>query len=148
LWPLVRAVSRFLVLGNICGVEALGQQQWRLQLEARSAQVPQIRHEVVDVLERECPGVDLAAAALVVTELAANVVTHAYEEPGRIEVDVMCEPDAVVVTLRDWGRGFGRSTRRGMGIGLQLVAALAEWLRIDGFQPTEVKARLPRTHAS
>jgi anti-sigma regulatory factor (Ser/Thr protein kinase) len=93
-------------------VEALGQQQWRLQLEARSAQVPQIRHEVVDVLERECPGVDLAAAALVVTELAANVVTHAYEEPGRIEVDVMCEPDAVVVTLRDWGRGFGRSGRK------------------------------------
>ena len=42
-------------------MEALGQQQWRLQLEARPAQVPQIRHEVIDVLERECPGVDLAA---------------------------------------------------------------------------------------
>jgi hypothetical protein len=35
-----------------------------------------------------------------------------------------------------------------MGMGLQLVAALAARLRIGGFQPTEVKARLPRTHAS
>jgi anti-sigma regulatory factor (Ser/Thr protein kinase) len=130
-------------------VEALGQQQWRLQLEARAAQVPRIRHEVVDVLERECPGVDPSVAALVVTELAANAVTHAYaEEPGRIEVEVMCEPDAAVVTFRDWGRGFGRSTRRGMGIGLQVVAALAEWLRIDGVQPTEVRARLARSQQS
>jgi anti-sigma regulatory factor (Ser/Thr protein kinase) len=128
-------------------VDALGREQWRLQLEARPSRVPEIRHEVVDLLERQCPGVDLSVAALVVTELAANVVTHAYEEPGRIEVEVACEPDAAVVTFRDWGRGFGRSARRGTGIGLQLVAALADWLRIEGFQPTEVKARLPRTHA-
>jgi len=128
-------------------MEALGQQQWRLQLEARPAQVPQIRHEVVDVLERECPGVDLSVAALVVTELATNVVKHAYDDPGRVEVEVVCEPEAAVVTVRDWGRGFGRSTRRGMGLGLQLVAALAQWLRITGFQPTEISARLPRLPA-
>jgi hypothetical protein len=35
-----------------------------------------------------------------------------------------------------------------MGIGLQVVAALAEWLRIDGVQPTEVKARLARSQQS
>ena len=129
-------------------MEAVGGQHWRLRLEARAAHVPEIRREVVDVVARECPGVDLSAAALVVTELAANVVTHAYAEPGRLEVEVVCEPDAAVVTVRDWGRGFGRSTRRGMGLGLQLVAALAEWLRIDGVQPTEVKARLARSQAS
>jgi len=88
--------------------------------------VPEIRHAVVDVLARECPGVDLSAAALVVTELAANVVTHAYVKPGPLDVEVVCEPDAAVVTVRGWGRGFGRSIRRGMGIGLQIVAALAE----------------------
>ena len=129
-------------------MEAVGGQHWRLRLEARPAHVPEIRHEVVNVLARECPGVDLSAAALVVTELAANVVTHAYAEPGRLEIEVVCEPDAAVVTVRDWGRGFGRSTRRGRGLGLQLVAALAEWLRIDGVQPTEVKARLARSQAS
>jgi hypothetical protein len=32
-----------------------------------------------------------------------------------------------------------------MGIGLQIVASVAEWLRIDGVHPTEVKARLPRS---
>jgi two-component sensor histidine kinase len=126
-------------------VETIGGQRYRLQLEARPAHVPEIRHEVVDVLARECPGVDLSAAALVVTELAANVVTHAYPKPGRLEVEVVCEPDAAVAIVRDWGRGFGRSARRGMGLGLQLVAALAEWLRIDGFQPTEVRARLARS---
>jgi anti-sigma regulatory factor (Ser/Thr protein kinase) len=130
------------------GVEALGGQQWRLQLEARPGQVPEARHDVVEVLARECPGVDLWTAALVVTELATNVVTHAYVEPGSLEVEVVCEPDAVVVTVRDWGRGFGRSGRHGMGMGLQLVAALATRLWVRGFQPTEVKARLPRTHAS
>jgi anti-sigma regulatory factor (Ser/Thr protein kinase) len=129
-------------------MEAVGGQHWRLRLEARPADVSEIRHEVVDVLARECPGVDLSAAALVVTELAANVVTHAYLESGLLEVDVVCEPDAAVVTVRDWGRGFGRSARRGMGLGLQIVAALAERLRIDGVQPTEVKARLARSQAS
>jgi anti-sigma regulatory factor (Ser/Thr protein kinase) len=129
-------------------MEAVDGQHWRLRSEARPAHVPEIRHEVVNVLARECPGVDLSAAALVVTELAANVVTHAYAEPGRLEIEVVCEPDAAVVTVRDWGRGFGRSTRRGMGLGLQLVAALAQGLRIDGAQPTEVKARLARSQAS
>jgi len=123
-------------------MEAVRGQHWRLRLEARAAHVPEIRHKVVEVLARECPGVDVSAAALVVTELAANVVTHAYSEPGRLEVEVVCEPDAAVVTFRDWGRGFGRSIRRGRGRGLQIVAALAEWLRIDGSQPTEVRVRL------
>ena len=71
-------------------MEAVGGQHWRLRLEARAAHVPEIRREVVDVVARECPGVDLSAAALVVTELAANVVTHAYAEPGRLEIEVVC----------------------------------------------------------
>lgn len=135
------------VAGNDGGVDALRGQQWRLQLEARPARVPQIRREVIEVIARECPGVDLSAAALVVTELATNVVTHAYSDSGQLEVEVACEPDAAVITVRDWGRGFGRSTRRGMGVGLQVVAAAAEWLRIGGVQSTEVTARLPRSHA-
>jgi hypothetical protein len=76
-------------------VEALGKQLWRLQLEARPSHVPHVRHDVVDVLARECPGVDLAVAALVVTELTTNVV-NAYVQAGRLEVEVVCEPDAAV----------------------------------------------------
>jgi hypothetical protein len=76
------------------------------------------------------------------------VVTHAYVEPGPLEVEVVCEPDLAVVTVRDGGEGSLDRTCNRMGIGLQVVAALAQWLRIGGFQPTEVKARLPRTHAS
>jgi anti-sigma regulatory factor (Ser/Thr protein kinase) len=127
-------------------VEAIGGQLWRLRVEARPSRLHQVRHDVVDVLAQECPGVDLSAAALVVTELAANAATHAYSESGPLEVDVVCEPDAAVVTVRDWGRGFGPS-RRSLGIGLQIVASLAEWFWIGGVHPTEVKARLPRTHA-
>jgi hypothetical protein len=74
------------------GVEALGGQQWRLQLEARPDQVPEVRHNVVEVLARECPGVDLWTAALVVTELATNAVTHAYGEPGSLEVEASLSP--------------------------------------------------------
>jgi anti-sigma regulatory factor (Ser/Thr protein kinase) len=92
-------------------VEALGKQLWRLQLEARPSHVPHVRHDVVDVLARECPGVDLAVAALVVTELTTSVVNHAYVQAGRLEVEVVCEPDAAVSRPR-LRRGFGRSTRQ------------------------------------
>ena len=89
------AARRSQGLGSYWGMDAVRGQHWRLEVQARPAHVPEIRHKVVGVLTRECPGVDLSAAALVVTELAANVVTHAYAEPGRLEIEVVC----VVLTL-------------------------------------------------
>jgi len=78
-----------------------------MQAEARASRIQGVRHDVLDVLARECPDVDLTAAALIVTELVANVVRHAYTEKGSVEVEVSCEPEAAVLTVRDWGLGFG-----------------------------------------
>ena len=123
----------------------MGRQRWRMRVGARPAHVPDVRREVVDVLARECPGVDLNVAALVVTELAANVVNHAYADvQGPLEVDLLCEPDAATLTVRDWGRGFGTSTHHGMGVGLELVDRLAQAVRVERGERTEVHVRLSR----
>ncbi|HET7171663.1 MAG TPA: ATP-binding protein [Gaiellales bacterium] len=125
-------------------MEAVDEQRWQTQIEARPAAVPHLRREVLDTLSRECPGVDLAAAGLIVTELAANVVNHAYTETGPVEVEVLCEPDAATLTVRDWGHGFGKSPNHGLGIGLQIATALASQLHVRRSRPTEIHVRLVR----
>ena len=126
----------------------MGERRWRMRVDARPAQVPAVRREVVGVIARECPGVDLDVAALVVTELATNVVNHAYADGhGQLEVDLLFEPDAATLTVRDWGRGFGTSTRHGMGMGLEIVARLAQAMRVERGVRTEVRVRLSRALA-
>lgn len=125
-------------------MEALDDQRWQTRVEARAAAVPHIRREVVDVLARQCPGLDIAAAALIVTELATNVVNHAYTDTGPLEVEVLCEPEAATLIVRDWGRGFGESPRHGLGVGLQIATALASQLRVHRSRPTEIHVRLAR----
>lgn len=95
--------------GNYAGVEAVDERRWQTRVEARPSAVPHLRRDVLDVLGRECPGVDLATAALIVTELAGDVVNHAYGDTGPVEVELLCEPDAATLTVRDWGQGFGGS---------------------------------------
>src|ERR671930_385881 len=80
---------------------------WRTSGTADLDLVRHAREEVLEFVCRECPRVDTAAAALIVTELVTNVAVHAYPGgmPGRFEVDVECGDIAAAVTVRDWGRG-------------------------------------------
>jgi anti-sigma regulatory factor (Ser/Thr protein kinase) len=105
-----------------------------LSLPARAENVAVVRHvmgafgEVADLPHERMDDVRLA-----VTEACTNVVRHAYDGPGGI-IDVLVRPteSRLEVMVSDTGRGIGPSVdRSGPGLGLPMIAALADELSID-----------------
>ena len=116
-----------------------------LKLPARAENVAVIRHafgvfaEAVSVDEQT-----LADIKLAVTEACTNVVIHAYEENefGDLEVDASIDDSRLTVVIRDNGRGIvPRPDSPGLGLGLPLIATLAESLELgkDRADHTEVR---------
>ena len=117
-----------------------------LKLPARAENVAVVRHafgglaEVVQVDEQT-----LADIKLAITEACTNVVIHAYEddEVGFLEVDASIEDNYLTVVIRDSGRGIvPRPDSPGLGLGLPLIATLAETLELgrgDDVDHTEVR---------
>jgi serine/threonine-protein kinase RsbW/stage II sporulation protein AB (anti-sigma F factor) len=70
---------------------------------------------------------------LAVNEACANAVVHAYPRmPGHIEVVVEDQDDALCVVVRDAGVGMAPSPNSpGLGLGLPMIAMVADSLRID-----------------
>lgn len=71
---------------------------------------------------------------LAVTEACTNVVRHAYpgDQVGTIDLMVTPTDEALYVVVGDRGRGIGPSPdTRGPGLGLPLIAAIAESLEIE-----------------
>jgi anti-sigma regulatory factor (Ser/Thr protein kinase) len=103
---------------------------------ARPERIAAIRHEV-----RDCAAANGAsdpnAVALAVTEAITNAVVHAYvdrAEPGDIEVIVQCLPDdaGIEVLVCDDGLGMvPRADSPGVGLGLPMVATLAERFEVE-----------------
>lgn len=93
--------------------------------------------------------------ALAVTEAVTNAVVHAFvgRAPGRIELFIVPEPDAVVIAVRDDGRGLTpRHDSPGLGLGLPMIGRLCAHLEIGpgpGGAGTDVRMRfdVPRRHA-
>ena len=71
---------------------------------------------------------------IAVTEAATNVVVHAYPEgPGIMRLEVWPDTDTMVIHVTDHGCGIVPRIARvspGLGLGLQLVAALAQEMSI------------------
>jgi serine/threonine-protein kinase RsbW len=116
-----------------------------LKLPARAENVAVIRHafggfaEALSVDEQT-----LADIKLAVTEACTNVVIHAYEngERGDLEVDASIDDRRLTVVIRDNGRGIvPRPDSPGLGLGLPLIATLAETLELgkDKADHTEVR---------
>jgi serine/threonine-protein kinase RsbW len=87
-----------------------------------------IRRELDRVLEEEAfPSSRMADVRLAVSEACANAVMHAYpeDEPGEILITAGVVSDALVVTVRDYGRGLP-ARRPATGIGVTLIHALAD----------------------
>jgi anti-sigma regulatory factor (Ser/Thr protein kinase) len=102
---------------------------------ARADQVGPTRREVV-AYAREHGAVDPDAIALAVSEALTNAVVHAYIDalaPGEVEVVATRHPDdGIEIHVYDDGRGMmPRRDSPGLGVGLPLVAKLAERFRID-----------------
>jgi anti-sigma regulatory factor (Ser/Thr protein kinase) len=119
----------------------------RIALEARAENVTIVRQALAGIAEALAvePEV-LADLKIAVSEACTNVVVHAYPngEVGGLEID--CWPradDQLTVVVRDHGAGISpRVTESGpgLGLGLPLIAALAEEIQISSGpgRPTEV----------
>jgi serine/threonine-protein kinase RsbW len=116
-----------------------------LALEARAENIAIVRHALGGFVEAYAVSESkLADIRLAVTEACANVVVHAYQdgEQGAMEVLASMEGGEMIVRVRDWGRGIRpRPDSPGLGLGLSLIAALAETVQLghDEAEHTEVR---------
>jgi anti-sigma regulatory factor (Ser/Thr protein kinase) len=115
-----------------------------LKLPARAENVAVVRHafgglgEALDVDDQTLSDIKLA-----VTEACTNVVIHAYNgDDGPLEVDATVEERRLTIVVRDRGIGIvPRADSPGLGLGLPLIATLAESLELgkDAEDHTEVR---------
>jgi serine/threonine-protein kinase RsbW len=106
----------------------------RLTLPARAENLTVVRHVLGALAEAlDLPREVTADMRLAVTEACSNVVRHAYgDETGNIDVVVRSGGAALEVIVTDTGRGIGPSLdTAGPGLGLPLIAALADSLEIE-----------------
>ncbi len=79
------------------------------RVPARLDQLEKLVDFALDFLrERELGEKDLNDLHLAIDEACTNCISYAYpeKEPGEIELSCRSGPDAVAVTIRDWGRPF------------------------------------------
>jgi serine/threonine-protein kinase RsbW len=105
----------------------------QLTLPARAENVAVVRHALGGLGD----GLDLdpqllSDVKLAVTEACTNVIVHAYPDTeGPLTVDVTVEPEVLHVVVRDRGAGIlPRPDSPGLGLGLPLIATLAESLEL------------------
>jgi serine/threonine-protein kinase RsbW len=117
------------------GHRRLASSDVRLSLPARPENIPVIRHVLGAFAEAlELSPELIEDMRLAVTEASSNVVRHAYagEAPGPIDVVVEPNGDRLDVIVSDRGRGMGPSPDvNGPGLGLPLIAALADSLELE-----------------
>jgi anti-sigma regulatory factor (Ser/Thr protein kinase) len=111
----------------------------RLTLPARPENVAVVRHVLGALADSlGLPRRVTEDMRLAVTEACTNVVRHAYnDEAGTIDVVVRPQGEALEVVVADTGRGIGPSPdTEGPGLGLPLIAALTDSLRIEQKEST------------
>jgi serine/threonine-protein kinase RsbW len=116
-----------------------------LVLPARAENVAVVRHafgglgDVLDLADQTLSDIKLA-----VTEACTNVVVHAYpdRDDGPLGVRAKLAEGTLIVVVSDQGRGIlPRADSPGLGLGLPLIATLAESLELGtgANQETEVR---------
>ncbi len=116
-----------------------------LALTARAENIAVVRYALGSLGEAfAVPEPKLSDIRLAVTEACANVVVHAYPDDhhGPMEVIASKDEDTLTVLVRDWGRGIGpRPDSPGLGLGLSLIAALADSVQLahGELEHTEVR---------
>jgi serine/threonine-protein kinase RsbW len=116
-----------------------------LTLPARAENVAVARHaigglgDVIDV-----PDQTLADVKLAVTEACTNVVVHAYPSgDGPMGVRATVNDDLLRIVIIDRGRGIlPRADSPGLGLGLPLIATLAESLELGTGTNEETEVRM------
>jgi anti-sigma regulatory factor (Ser/Thr protein kinase) len=116
-----------------------------LTLPARAENVAVVRHAfggLGDVLE--VPDQALSDIKLAVTEACTNVVVHAYPDgEGPLAVRATVEERVLTVVVADEGRGISpRPDSPGLGLGLPLIATLAESLELGTGANDQTEVRM------
>src|SRR4051794_25753502 len=106
-----------------------------LPAEPRSAS--RARSAVLEALKGIA--VDRDAIGVVVSEAVTNAVVHAYrdrERPGEVHVLASLDDDGVDITVEDDGMGLRpRTDSPGVGLGMPLIADLADRVEISAVDP-------------
>jgi anti-sigma regulatory factor (Ser/Thr protein kinase) len=117
-----------------------------LALSARAENIAIVRHALGGLGEAfAVPEPKLSDIRLAVTEACANVVVHAYPEDqeGSMEIHASVDEDELTVLVRDWGRGIRpRPDSPGLGLGLSLIAALAETVQLGHGEQEHTEVRM------
>ena len=116
-----------------------------LTLPARAENVAVVRHafgglgDALDVDDQV-----LADVKLAVTEACTNVVVHAYPDgDGPMEISAAILDDRLAIVVRDDGRGMlPRPDSPGLGLGLPLIATLAESLELGRGDDDRTEVRM------
>jgi anti-sigma regulatory factor (Ser/Thr protein kinase) len=116
-----------------------------LTLPARAENVAVVRHafgglgDALDIDDQI-----LADVKLAVTEACTNVVVHAYpEHEGPMEIAAALREGRLAITIRDEGRGMlPRPDSPGLGLGLPLIATLAETLELGRSEDDRTEVRM------
>jgi serine/threonine-protein kinase RsbW len=116
-----------------------------LTLPARPENVAVAHHAIggfADVVEM--PDQTLADVKLAVTEACTNVVVHAYPNgDGPMGLRASVEEGILRVVVVDEGRGIlPRADSPGLGLGLPLIATLAESLELGTGTNEETEVRM------
>lgn len=116
----------------------------RLVVPARPENVAVIRHVIGALADAlGLPEPVIHDVRLAVTEACTNVVRHAYDEGGTVDVVVRPVGDALEVVVADSGRGLAPSLdTAGPGLGMSLMRALADWLEVERNPGTGSRLRM------
>jgi serine/threonine-protein kinase RsbW len=93
----------------------------------------------------------LADMKMAVTEACTNVVVHAYDEEGMLEVEMLAGEDGLTIVVRDHGAGIqprpARSGAPALGLGLPLIAALSDAFELRGSAGMGTEVRMTFSYA-
>lgn len=120
-----------------------------LALPARAENIAIVRHAFGALADAyDLSKQTLSDLRLAVTEACTNVVVHAYPsgQEGPMEVWAILAEDRLTVVVRDRGGGIApRTDSPGLGLGLPLIASLADTVQLgrDDSGHTEVRMGFP-----
>lgn len=120
-----------------------------LRLPARADGLAVVRQAVTGAAEvAGLPEDRIEDLKVAVTEACTNVVLHAYDDHRDhclMEVCAEATPESLVITVQDGGSGIvprAEKTSPGLGLGLQMIAALADDVSITANEPGGTRVRM------
>ena len=123
-----------------------------LSMPARPEGVGVVRQALAGVADAlDFDAAVLADMKMAVTEACTNVVVHAYEDEGTLEVEMLAGEDGLTIVVRDHGSGIqprpARAGAAALGLGLPLIAALSDAFELRGSTGVGTEVRMTFAYA-